>query len=121
MSRTDSDPRAVPGRFRGALGVLLGRNQTPLQMEARMLDWELTLSSLLDRFGALLARQSKAEKRRIMQELEEKPEPATQMFAGYSPKREMYAKLNRARGWGAPKTNDHQIPVTTNGEPDECP
>ena len=86
-----------PGRMVSAFRVLMGRDTTPAQITADWLAWEITLSGVLDRFGALLARQAKAEKKRVEQQLE-LPQPDVLKIPGLSSKAELYARANKMRG-----------------------
>lgn len=56
-----------PGRLRSALAVLLGRKTTPLQIEAEWLEYKQIFGDMLQRFSAQLARDAKAERKRIKQ------------------------------------------------------
>jgi hypothetical protein len=68
----DPDVRP-PGRLRGALMVLRGEALVPDQIRCEWIEYQVTFSGILDRFGALLARQAKAEKRRLDEQLAEAP------------------------------------------------
>jgi hypothetical protein len=59
--------------LRGALSVLRGEALVPDQIRCEWIEYQVTFSGILDRFGALLARQAKAEKRRLDELLEEAP------------------------------------------------
>lgn len=54
-----------PGRFRGALSVLLGTSVSPMQLQAEWAEYQTMFNDLLARQSALLARNAKAEKERI--------------------------------------------------------
>ena len=113
---SETEERRVrrPGRIRQALAVLFGRSVTPQQIQQEWLEWEITLGSVLDRFSALLARQAKAEKKRVEKELTVSEETATglnsRISTGWSRKAELYKKVARARGHGLPAL------AHTNGE-----
>ncbi len=62
-----------PGRLRGALMVLRGEALVPDQIRCEWIEYQVTFSGILDRFGALLARQAKADKRRLDEQLAEAP------------------------------------------------
>lgn len=65
-SGQESDGRVErPGRFRSALSVLRGQSVVPDQIVAEWVEYQQTFNRLLERFSALLARQAKAEKKRI--------------------------------------------------------
>ena len=114
-----------PGRIRSAFQVLMGRMTTPQQIQADWAEWEIVLTGVLDRFGALLARQAKAEKKRVEQQLELGPEDAPFM-APLTPKAELYAKANQLRQHNAKirmvggNGFDVQFPNTIS-EPEENP
>jgi len=96
---SDPERRRVkrPGRMISAFRVLMGRDTTPAQITADWIEWEIVLSGVLDRFGALLARQAKAEKKRVEQQLE-LPQPEPQNSPGLTSKAELYARANKIRG-----------------------
>lgn len=95
----EPNPRR-PGRFISAFRVLMGRMTTPAQIQADWLEWELVLGGVLDRFGALLARQAKAEKKRVEQQLELQG-PDHMENQPRSGKAELYARANQLRGFNA--------------------
>ena len=107
MASIDSDGRIKPpGRIRQALAVLCGRQVTPQQIQQEWLQWEITLGSVLDRFSALLARQAKAEKKRVEIELTNSEETASPHNAhivptGWTRKADLYSRAATARGLGA--------------------
>jgi len=108
-----------PGRVISAFRVLMGRDTTPAQITADWLSWELTLSGVLDRFGALLARQAKAEKKRVEQQLEIAP-PDVHQSPGLSSKAELYARANKIRGLNSHVKNapfEVSIPMPTEESP----
>jgi len=118
---SDSERRHVkrPGRIISAFRVLMGRDTTPAQITADWLAWEITLSGVLDRFGALLARQAKAEKKRVEQQLELAP-PDVQRSPGMSSKAELYARANKMRGLNSHVKNapfEVSMPMPTEGNP----
>jgi hypothetical protein len=107
VASVDQDGRLKPpGRIRSALAVLFGRSVTPQQIQQEWLEWEITLGSVLDRFSALLARQAKAEKKRVELELTNSEETASPHNAhiattGWSRKAELYTRAASAKGLGA--------------------
>ena len=106
MASIDDDGRLKPpGRIRQALAVLFGRQVTPQQIQASFLEWEITLGSVLDRFSALLARQAKAEKKRVELELTTSEETASPHNArignGWTSKAELYSRAAQVKGLGA--------------------
>lgn len=52
-------------RFVAAFRVLLGQRVTPLQIEKEWLEYKLIFEDLLNRWSASLARDAKAERKRI--------------------------------------------------------
>jgi hypothetical protein len=97
----------------------MGRDTTPAQITADWLAWEITLSGVLDRFGALLARQAKAEKKRVEQQLEIAP-PDVKQSPGLSSKAELYARANKMRGLNSHMKNapfEVSIPMPTEENP----
>lgn len=106
MTSIDKDGRVKPpGILRSALAVLFGRSVTPQQIQQEWLEWEITLGSVLDRFSALLARQAKAEKKRVELELTASEETATDLNARIAPtswerKASLYTRANAVRGIG---------------------
>lgn len=68
-------PVGPPGRVRGALMVLRGEALVPDQIRAEWIEYQVTFSGLLERFGALLARQAKAQKKSLDEQLTEAPSP----------------------------------------------
>ena len=108
-----------PGRMISAFRVLMGRDTTPAQITADWIEWEIVLSGVLDRFGALLARQAKAEKKRVEQQLEIAP-PDVQQSPGMSSKAELYARANKIRGLNSHMKNapfEVSIPMPTEESP----
>jgi len=99
---SDQESRNIkrPGRIVSAFRVLMGTRTTPAQLAADWAEWELVLTGVLDRFGALLARQAKAEKRKVEQQLELAP-PDQINGSPLSSKAELYARANRLRGHNA--------------------
>ena len=102
-SISEDGRRIAPGRIRSALAVLFGRAVTPQQIQQEWLEWEITLGSVLDRFSALLARQAKAEKKRVEKELTTSEETATDLHARIAPtswerKASLYTRANAVRG-----------------------
>lgn len=104
MASISEDGRRIPpGRIRSAIAVLFGRSVTPQQIQQEWLEWEITLGSVLDRFSALLARQAKAEKKRVEFELTTSEESATDLNAriaptGWTRKAELYTRAAQRRG-----------------------
>lgn len=47
----------------------------PDQIRAEWIEYQVTFSGLLERFGALLARQAKAQKRSLDEQLADTPQP----------------------------------------------
>lgn len=106
-SISEDGRRIAPGRIRSALAVLFGRAVTPQQIQREWLEWEITLGSVLDRFSALLARQAKAEKKRVELELTMSEETATDFNARIPPtswerKAKLYTRVAAARGLTKP-------------------
>lgn len=107
-SISEDGRRIAPGRIRSAIAVLFGRAVTPQQMQQDFIEWELVLGGVLDRFSALLARQAKAEKKRVELELTSSEENATGLNARMAPtawnrKAELYSRANAARGIRVPR------------------
>lgn len=98
---SDQETRNIkrPGRIVSAFRVLMGTKTTPAQLAADWAEWELVLTGVLDRFGALLARQAKAEKRKVQQQLELAPPDIP--GSALSSKADLYARANRLRGHNA--------------------
>lgn len=95
----------------------MGQRTTPRQIEREWLDYQQTFDDLLTRLGAQLARQAKAEKKRIRRLLEdglEQPQPTHR--APPSTPAERKAELRRraaeARGYGGviPLRGDNLAP-----------
>ena len=106
-SISEDGRREPPGRIRSALAVLFGRSVTPQQIQKEWLEWEITLGSVLDRFSALLARQAKAEKKRVELELTTSEETATNLNSRIAPtswqrKANLYTRVAAARGLTKP-------------------
>ena len=102
-SISEDGRRIAPGRIRSAIAVLFGRSITPQQLQQDFIEWELVLGGILDRFSALLARQAKAEKKRVELELSSSEENATGLNArmaptGWNRKAELYSRAAAARG-----------------------
>lgn len=55
----------MPNRLSEALKVLTGQRLTPLQIEAEWAEYQQIFRDLLQTFSASLAREAKAEKKRI--------------------------------------------------------
>jgi hypothetical protein len=116
MPSVDEDGRLKPpGRIRSALAVLFGRSVTPQQIQQEWLEWEITLGSVLDRFSALLARQAKAEKKRVELELTNSEDLAAPLNAriaesGWSRKADLYSRAAMQRGLGAYQKNGGNDP-----------
>lgn len=116
MASVDQDGRLKPpGRIRSALAVLFGRSVTPQQIQQEWLEWEITLGSVLDRFSALLARQAKAEKKRVELELTNSEETASPHNAHIVPtkwnrKAELYQRASSLRGYDALTRNGVEEP-----------
>lgn len=67
---SQEEPRPdPPGRLRSAWSVLRGQRVTPLQMQVEWIEYKLIFNDILTRFGAQLARDVQAEKRRVKKEL----------------------------------------------------
>jgi len=108
-----------PGRIISAFRVLMGRDTTPAQITADWIEWEIVLSGVLDRFGALLARQAKAEKKRVEHQLE-LPQPDVQQSPVLSGKAELYARANKIRGLNSHVKNapfEVSMPMPTEENP----
>lgn len=73
--KPDVSPAGPPGRVRGALMVLRGEALVPDQIRAEWIEYQVTFSGLLERFGALLARQAKAQKKSLDEQLADTPAP----------------------------------------------
>lgn len=72
----DSMEVVAPGKFRAAWSVLRGQRLVPLQVQAEWLTYQQIFDDVLQRLGAQLARQAKAESDRLKRYLRENPEPA---------------------------------------------
>ena len=102
-SISEDGRRIAPGRIRSALAVLFGRAITPQQLRQDFIEWELVLGGILERFSALLARQAKAEKKRVEKELTTSEETATDLHARIAPtswerKAKLYTKAAAVKG-----------------------
>jgi len=64
----------MPNRVTEAFRVLMGQRLTPIQIEAEWVEYQQIFRDLLETFSASLARQSKAEKKRV-ERLVNKVEP----------------------------------------------
>lgn len=84
-----------PGRIRGALMVLRGEALVPDQIRCEWIEYQVTFSGILDRFGALLARQAKAEKRRLDEQLAEPQPPPHPDLVAVGPGEDRKADLRR--------------------------
>lgn len=77
---TISDRPSLFGRFRAAWYVLCGSRLVHHQIQSEWLDYQVTFNDLINRWSALLARQAKAEKKRMTDQLDslsgEPAEPA---------------------------------------------
>jgi hypothetical protein len=114
---SEKDGSRPPGRFRSAIAVLFGRAVTPQQILQDWLEWEITLGSVLDRFSALLARQAKAEKKRVELELtmneensSDPPHNAHMRPNGLSSKADLYTRAAAARGLSSYSTKNRGDP-----------
>jgi len=86
-----------PGRWRAALSVLRGERLVPLQIEVEWLEYQQIFTDILSRFGAQLARDAKAEKKRIEVALDgpqHHPEGSSQGMS----KQQLRSKVARERG-----------------------
>ncbi len=65
----------MPNRITEAFRVLMGQRLTPLQIQAEWVEYQQIFRDLLEQFSASLARQSKAEKKRLdrLQEVPQDP------------------------------------------------
>lgn len=74
MSQTErpQSPRP-PGRLRAAWSVLRGQRLVPAQIQAEWLEYQLIFDDLLTRLSVSLARQAKAERKRLRRLVEEAP------------------------------------------------
>lgn len=112
----ESSPVRPPGRLRGALQVLRGEALVPDQIRCEWIEYQVTFSGILDRFGALLARQAKAEKRRLDEMLAEAPPPPDVAGAasGDARKAELRARaaeLHFGRRGGKPPQSPPNLPI----------
>jgi len=55
----------MPNRVTEAFRVLIGQRLTPIQIQAEWVEYQQIFRDLLETFSASLARQSKAEKKRL--------------------------------------------------------
>jgi hypothetical protein len=60
-----SDAERPPNRLRAAWGVLRGYYVVPAQLEAEWIEYKIIFEDLLTRWGAQLARQAKAEAKKL--------------------------------------------------------
>lgn len=86
------------GRWRLALAVLLGEPVVPESLLAQWLDYRVMFDDLLKRLSAQLARQAKAEHKRIRKQLAAPEEPAHRNVAGKSGKQRVRAIMAASRG-----------------------
>jgi len=103
-SISEDGRRIAPGRIRSALAVLFGRAITPQQLRQDFIEWELVLGGILERFSALLARQAKAEKKRVELELTNSEENSANLSApriaptSWERKAKLYTKAAAVKG-----------------------
>lgn len=74
QKKPDEAPPFAPGRLRAAWSVFRGQRLVPLQLQAEWLTYQQIFDDVLQRLGAQLARQSKAESDRLKRYLRENPE-----------------------------------------------
>lgn len=94
----DEPPRI--GRWRAAWRVLRGDRLVPLQIQVEWLEYRQIFDDLLKRFGAQLARQAKAEKKRLERQLQEeglREVPADPPSSSRHPKAELYRRARAVR------------------------
>jgi hypothetical protein len=96
-------PRA-PGRLRAAWRVLRGEALVHDQILAEWTEYQLIFGDMLKRFSALLAREAKAEKKRVQRLVaeKEKPEPPTQLELVPGADKSKLREIARSRGLGTP-------------------
>jgi hypothetical protein len=91
--------------------VLLGEPVVPEQILADWLSYRLLFDDLLVRFGALLARQAKAEKARLQEQLAEQPtERAPAPGVNGSRKADVRRRIAEARGLSAYRPSNRFSP-----------
>lgn len=133
-SKATEKPESVPdvrppGRLRGALMVLRGEALVPDQIRCEWVEYQVTFSGILDRFGALLARQAKADKRRLDEQLAEAP-PPTETSDGLGPGADRKAglrtkaaglHLGRHGAYRSPHQSDLDLKLARTGTEEEAP
>lgn len=93
----------MPNRCSEAFRVLMGQRLTPVQIQAEWVEYQQIFRDLLETFSASLARQSKAEKKRLDRLGEAVEAEATDMIIDPNANRkarkaELYAKMFGSRG-----------------------
>ncbi len=97
----------------------MGTRVTPLQLQAEWLEYKQIFSDILERFGAQLARDVKAEKKRLEREFA--PEPSVVPAAHPASKAELRSKIFRKKtegfSFGADARDRRELepPEWTNG------
>ena len=102
-----ANPEPRIGRLRAAWLVLMGQRTTPQQIVAEWVEYQCIFNDLLERWSAKLARDSKAEKKRI-QRLDVAPEvPTPELVTG---KAELRRRVAGMRGFGLIDTAHPEVP-----------
>lgn len=100
-----------PGRLRAAWLVLRGHRLVDLQIQVEWIEYRQIFDDLLKRFGAQLARQAKAEKKRLERQLQEDDHlaapvaPAPPSSSRRHPKADLYDRAREAQGSESSRVN----------------
>lgn len=99
----ESPPRD-PGRVVAAWKVLRGERLVPIQIQADWAEYQLIFGDILKRFSALMAREAKAEKRRLKRQTERKEnqEQEKQTSLALPTDKSKLREIARQRGLGIP-------------------
>lgn len=89
-----------PGRVRAAWSVLRGQNMVPAQIQAEWMDYKLIFNDILGRLGAQLARQAKAEHKRLKKEIAASGPEAIPAPVARRDKSELRRRAAQLRGLG---------------------
>lgn len=110
------EPPRPPGRLRAAWSVLRGQRLVPAQIQAEWLEYQLIFDDLLSRMSSSLARQAKAERKRLRRLAEAEPSstsdsPQLQLLpngSGSSSKAQLRSLAAQRLGLGSLQRQFHQ-------------
>jgi len=111
----ESHPRP-PGRLRAAWRVLRGEALVPAQILAEWVEYQLIFDDLLSRMSVTLARQAKAERKRLRRLQDEgSPDPSSNpqlqlLPSGSTPKSQLRSLAAARMGLGPLQARLHQQP-----------